>query len=79
MYLHAWIETKDMIIDPTLAVSSGSMIQEGLDYYPIIKYSAEVFIDHLREKDYTGEVKRDLELSWDDPRVESLGKKIDPP
>jgi hypothetical protein len=48
--LHAWIETDDTIIDPTLAVWPEAWLQErtGDDHYPILQYSADEFLNHLK-------------------------------
>jgi hypothetical protein len=77
--LHAWIETDDSIIDPTLAVSSKSLLREKIGHYPIERYSEDEFLKHLREEAFTLRSRRELGLTWDDPRVEALRKKIDPP
>lgn len=79
--LHAWIETDDTIIDPTLAVWPETWLQErtGDDHYPILQYSADEFLNRLKEEAFTPRTRRELMLAEDDPRVKEKRMEIDPP
>lgn len=79
--LHAWIETEDTIIDPTLGVWPKAWLQErtGNDHYPILRYSTDEFLDRLKNEAFTLGAIRELILTDDDPKVKEKRKKIDPP
>lgn len=78
-YLHAWIETNDVIIDPTFAVLTGSMSREEVKYCRILSYSEDEFLDRLRKVSFTIGAKLELVLNRDDPRVDLALQEVDPP
>jgi hypothetical protein len=74
---HAWIETDDFIIDPTLAVTSMPSLHK--QHFPIYRYSENGFLQRLDKDGFKVGSKRDLWLSWDDPKVVELYREIDFP
>jgi hypothetical protein len=76
---HAWIDTSDSIIDPTLVRETNHQLRETVEHYPIQTYSTDQLRRRFGNRPRGPGVRLKMELDWDDPRVERLSKEVDPP
>jgi hypothetical protein len=76
--LHAWIETDDVIIDPTFAVLTVSISREEAKYCSLLSYSEDEFLDRLEKVSFTIGSNLELVLNWEDPRVDLALQILDP-
>lgn len=77
--LHAWIETQTSIIDPTLALQSNTLLREGVGHYAIQSLVGDEIVKRFRKRSIEPGVVFQVELGWDDARVEKLAHEVDPP
>jgi len=76
--IHAWIEAGNQIIDPTFMCLPLRVRNEKVPYYPICRLSWDEAHEHYRhQKIESG--KLDLMLTWNNPKVEKVRHKVDPP
>jgi hypothetical protein len=79
IFQHAWIETDDSIIDPTLAaIVPKALLCERMEYHVIINRSLEDFLAYVGDQapQATGRLK--LLLPSDDSRIDEMIDKVDP-
>ena len=77
--LHVWIEAGEMIIDPTLVCESNTALRQTATHHPIDRFTEAEFAARHKYEVIAPGARLEMDLSWDDPRVEELLDRIDPP
>ena len=77
--IHAWIETQDRILDPTMMRLADWLHREGVPHFPILRQSRHEVMRRFKQLSFDSTDRLDLILNWDDPRVERVRRVVDPP
>jgi len=77
--IHAWIETEDRILDPTLMRLAERVHRECVPHFPILRRSRQEVLDRFVDLSLKSTQCLDLILDWDDPCVERVRHVVDPP
>ncbi len=78
-HFHTWIEASDAIIDPTLVCEPNSTLRETTTHHPINRLGEDQVAARFEGESLDPGHRLEMELSWDDPRVDELLQRIDPP
>jgi len=74
--LHAWIETTDSIIDPTIVNETKGILSERIQHHKVHSRDKneilELYGDEPREPGNGLQMK----LTWDDPRIDEIIREI---
>lgn len=76
---HTWIETNNNIIDPTLVCETNRNLRESAVHYPMKMCSEDQVRRRYGDQPRGPGVRLEMELDWDDPRVQRLAHEVDPP
>ena len=77
-HLHTWIEADDTIIDPTLVCETNKRLRDTTSHHPIEKLSEDEVAARFEGESLDAGDRLEMELTWDDPRVDELLRLIDP-
>ena len=77
--LHAWIETSETIIDPTLAAEKNPALRSTSRHHPILRFTREQLRAHYGGVDRSPGTRLEFIVSEDDPEVKRLSHQLDPP
>lgn len=77
--IHAWIETPNSIIDPTLLCWKNASLRNSAKHYAIQSLSGDEVIEKYKDQSIEAGGVLQVDLSWADPRVEKLSHEVDPP